>query len=67
MQATFNDPEFCQALLAVVNAANDAGHDAERHGFDQGTQDRCREIFRLAKTVSKAIPKATPLGRDGGK
>ena len=71
MRPTFNDPEFRQALFNVVNAANDAGQDARRHGFDKGTRNRCREIFRLARTVSNVIPRAgsegaKPPGHDGG-
>ncbi len=58
MQPTFDDLEFCQALFNVVNAANDAGRDARRYGFDKGTQTRCREVFRLTRTVSKVIPAA---------
>ncbi len=71
MTPSFDSPEFRQALLNVVNAANDAAHDAGRYGFDKGTQNQCQEGFRLARTVSKAIPaarkpKAKPPGHDGG-
>ena len=71
MRPTFDDAEFRQAVLAVVNAANDAGRDAERYGFDKSTQNRCQEVFRLARTVSKVIPRAgfegaKPPGHDGG-
>ncbi len=58
MRPSFDDPEFYQAVLAVVNAANDAGRDARRYGFDKGTQNRCDEVFRLARSVSKVIPAA---------
>ena len=58
MRPTFDNPEFCQALFNVVNAANNAGRDARRYGFDKGTQKRCREVFRLARSVSKVIPAA---------
>ena len=58
MQASFDSPEFRQALLDVVNAANDAGTDARRYGFDEGTRKRCQNVFNLAKSVSSAIPKS---------
>ena len=61
MTPSFDSPEFRQALLNVVNAANEAAHDARRYGFDKGTQNQCREVFRLAETVSKAIPAARKL------
>ena len=67
MRPTFDDPEFRQAVLAVVNAA---GRDAHRHGYDKGTRNRCQEVFHLARTVSKVIPardlRAKPPGHDGG-
>ena len=66
MRPSFDDPKFRQAMLNVVNAANNAAHDAGRYGFDKGTQNRCQEVFRLAKTVSKAIPKARLPGNNGG-
>ena len=71
MRPTFDDPKFCQAVLNVVNAANNTARDARRYGFDKGTQNRCQEIFRLARTVSKVIPAARKLmaklpGQDGG-
>ena len=63
MRPSFDDPRFHQAVLNVVNAANDAAHDAGRYGFDKGTQNRCQEVFRLARTVSKVIPRAGTEGR----
>ena len=56
MHPSFDDPEFRQAVLNVINAANDAACDARRYGFDRGTQNRCQEVFRLARRVSRAIP-----------
>ena len=61
MRPSFDDPKFRQAVLNVINAANDAAGDARRYGFDKGTQNRCQEIFRLARTVSKVIPAARKL------
>ena len=71
MRPSFDDPKNRQAVLNVVNAANDAAGDAGRYGFDKGTQNRCQKVFRLARTVSKAIPAARKLkakspGHDGG-
>ena len=61
MQSIFDDHEFRNAVLAVVNAANDAGRDARRYGYDKSTQNRCQEVFRLARTVSKVVITATDL------
>ena len=66
MRPSFDDPKFRQAVLNVVNAANNAAGDARRYGFDKGTQNRCREVFRLARSVSNVIPRADTEGQAAG-
>ena len=63
MRPTFDDPDFRNAVLAVINAANDASQDARWYGYDKSTRNRCQEVFRLARTVSKVIPTAKAQGQ----